>query len=373
MRTAEVGKFSATLEYPVNSKKRFYAVISVLMMLVIPWSIAISQTRGDAVLMKNGDRLTGIIKSITSHYVLLTTPFLGTLKIPRIAVKVLASDHPVAITNSTGVITYEFVSPNAKATAWIQTPVKPKPPVLAFAKKPGPIPIEKPQSIFGPHWNNVLIFGGNNTTGNTSQTQFSASVKFHYKKDPNEWTFDIYGAYGQSNDALSAGIAGTDVIYRGLLPALKPKGKWFAYDENHNFYDAIRGISFHNLISTGLGYYLIKQPKLKVDIRGGPGFLYERYFHGGTLAVPTASVGLRANYKFDDRVSLSENMLATQSLFNSQDYQAVSITAMNVAMPEVMRGFGVITSFQDTYDNTNLSGGTAPNDTIFLVGLTMKF
>ena len=354
--------------------------IGATLMAMVVLTLWMSHPAGaDTLWMQSGDRISGQIVEITATNLLIKTHFAGTLHVKLTAVKTMVSHQPVKFISRHGQIHTAYVEPNAKRTGWRETQKEP----LIAADLPAPLhaPVAlaaavvpaKPQSIFGPHWNNELDLGATNITGNTQQTEFAGSVRFHYLNQPNDLNMDVTGAYGTTNGVQDAGRLGFGAIYRRLLPQWQPHNRWYAFAETHELYDAIRGISFQTNDLGGLGYKVFTGPKFEMDLRAGPGYLYETFFHGGNVSTETASAGLHLKYVLNSQVNLTNNELYTQGLKTAYDYYATSITALNIALPQVYRGFGLRLEFDDFYDNTAGTTGKKRNDTRFIAALTLKF
>ncbi|MGC8553383.1 MAG: DUF481 domain-containing protein [Phycisphaerae bacterium] len=373
-------KLLAGQQGKLRSKRKLVAAAMTAVALAV--GAAAQLSRADTITLSNGDRLSGSIDRITPTLVILDTNYGGVITLERSAVAAMVSVKPVQIVDANGTSHEAFVAPTANHKGWVETQVAPPADALvlpAGAPATPPPPVKAPApaqpiSLFGPYWDNSLTLGLTNLTGNTEQTEFAGNVNFHYKHVLNELGINFAGAYGTTNGVQDNGSFAGNAIYRRELPSWWPKNHWYAFVESNNLYDEIKGISFRTQDIVGLGYYLISTKKLEVDVRAGPGVLYERFFHGGDITAPIAAEGLRAVYKLNTRVTLSENLLATQSLeYPSRDYQFTTITAANLAIPEVMRGLSLTASFEDDYDNSALETGKKPNDTRTLVGLTLGF
>ncbi len=357
-------------------KCKLHFPIGGIIMAAVMLGLCMGNSAGaDTLWMKSGDRISGQIMKITDSTLSIKTQFAGTLHVKLAAIKTMVSRQPVKFIDRHGQIHTAYVEPDAKRTGWKETHKEP----LIAADLPAPVALAaaavpaKPQSIFGPHWNNELDLGATNITGNTQQTEFSGAVRFHYLNQPNELNLDVIGAYGTTNGVQDAGRLGFDCIYRRLLPQWPPHNRWYAFGETHELYDAIRGLSFQTNDLGGLGYKVFTGPKFEMDVRAGPGYLYETFFHGGSVSSETASAGLRMKYVLDSQVNITNHELYTQGLKTAYDYYATSITALNIALPQVYRGLGLRLEFDDFYDNTAGTTGKKRNDTRFIAALTLKF
>ncbi len=178
-----------------------------------------------------------------------------------------------------------------------------------------------------------------------------------------------------TNDVQSLGFFQTDEIWRRALDEFKPKWakKIFLFAENNNRYDAILGISIRSNNDAGLGYYILQSKKIELDLRAGPGYTYERYFHGQSVSYINGTAGLHFRYQIDSRTQFTQTMQYISSLENAYNYQASATSAISFDLPEVARGFGLRASFTDNYDNTAGELSRKRNDTLIIGSLFYKF
>ncbi len=341
-------------------------------------------TFGDNVVLKSGDTLSGTIVSIGPETIDLSTSFAGMIKIKRETVKSLRSDAKVTVINPQGESHAAYVSPVEGAAGWQETPAAV--PVTAVAVVPPPppsAPAPEPAKVYnlnlepywlpiGPDWKNQLVLGVTTTSGNTNSTTVAAGASFAYNTKPQEFTLKLGTNYEMTNDVQTAGQAYMDAIYRRSFPQWDKSEGWYAFAENHELYDAIKGISLRSTTAFGPGYFLVKQPNIKVDVRTGPAYVYERFFNGDTNSDLSGLAGLRIEYVVNARSTLSENALYTVATNDTTRYQITSDTAFDVKLPELARGMGLKFDFRDDYDNTAVDGNKQ-NDTRFTLALTLDF
>jgi putative salt-induced outer membrane protein YdiY len=337
---------------------------------------------GDTVILKSGDVFSGTITRIDADSIDVTTPFAGAIHVRRDTVKTLRSDGQVNIISADGTSHQAFLSPVTEGTGWQETAASAPPippPVVALAPPPALVapkmfaPNLEPFFLpVGPHWKDQFVLGLVNTTGNTDSTNFASEVNFHYDEKPAEFTMKIGGVYAVTNGVQNAGQFYFDAVYRRTLPEWDKTERWYVSAENHELYDAIKGISLRSTTGASLGYYFFKTDKFTMDMRAGPAYVYQENFGGHSTSDISALVGLRAVYNVNERVSVSEEALYTVSVEYVDRYQISSETALNLKLPELARGLGLKFAFRDDYDQT-----AAPphqeNDTRLTLAITFDF
>jgi putative salt-induced outer membrane protein YdiY len=325
--------------------------------------LSISQLAvADTISMNNGDKLTGTILEVNPTSVIVQTPYAGRVTLDRAAVKTLTSEKAVTITNAAGAKQERFVSPAPEDKGWIET--------TAFVPPPPPPPATPPRHTsylnLGPNWKNQLAIGVSNTTGNDSTTTFAGELDLNYLKKPDEVNLKFLGAYGMSNGTQNAGLFAQTAIWRHDIA-----DRLFGYVDDDVRYDAIKGISLQATATTGLGYKVIDQEKLKLDVRGGPGATYLKTFDGNEDIAAAAEAGLRLQYVLNERVNITNEEVYTTSLCDGRVWRIHSETALNVKL-DLERGLGLKFAFFDDYENQP-SAGRKNNDTRLMLSLTLDF
>lgn len=342
-------------------------------------AMAAGVASADNVVFKNGDHLTGTIEEISDTQVIFTSPTVGRLTLARDTVKTLQSDKPVTVvrTAATGPATTQkrYINPDASGTGWRETesPAAATPPAVAQvpmappAAEPGKIPGRFTRMLYlGPAWKNEFAVGYSGTNGNDDTSNFTASLKLNYDKEPHEMNFGLEGHYAMSNGTQTDGLFRQTAVYRYNF-----NQRWFWFVDDEYRYDAIKGLSAALTAATGPGYYLIRNPKLKVDLRAGPGIFYQRQFDGDESVDPSAEVGLRASYKINSHLDLSHETTYNVALSDDKEFIIKTDTAVNYKL-DIERGLGLKLAFQDEYDGQP-SSGKQHNDSRIILALTLGF
>ena len=355
-----------------------YPSLKIAVILASASLLPAAVSRADNVILKSGDTFTGTVTRVDAQNVDVTTTFAGVIHVKRETIKSIRSDARVTIVAADGTEHTAFVGPTADGNAWRESSAVV--PVVVAAPPPPPAPAA-PAKVYntdleayflpvGPHWKNQFTLGVVNTTGNTESTSFASELAFNYANKPSELNLKLGGVYSVNDGQQTAGQFYFDGIYRRILPEWDKSERWYLYGENHELYDGIKGISYRITNSVGLGYYAIREENFKLDLRAGPAYVCEKFFNGDTDSSMSALAGLRAVYTFNERTSLSEEIIYTTSLQDMRIYQLTSETALNVKMPEIARGVGLKLGFRDDYDN--VSAGKR-NDTRLTLAMTLDF
>ncbi|HEY4328278.1 MAG TPA: DUF481 domain-containing protein [Phycisphaerae bacterium] len=319
---------------------------------------AASSVQADTVALGNGDKITGTILEVNPTSVVVQTPYAGKLTIDRAAVKTMQSEKAVAVTTPAGT-EQKYLSPVPAGTGWNET--------VTYVPPPPVGPVRHTSYLYlGPDWKNQLAIGITNTAGNDDTTTIAGSLNFHYTHKPDELTLKFEGAYGMSNGSQTAGLFAETAVYRHDLTP-----KVYAYLDDDVRYDAVKGISLQATGTGGLGYKLIDEDKLKLDLRGGPGVTYLRTFDGTSNVAPAAEAGLRLQYIVNDHINITHEDTYTTSLTDVNFWRIHSESAVNVKL-DLESGLGLKFAFNDDYEN-HPATGRKNNDTRLMLSLTLDF
>jgi putative salt-induced outer membrane protein YdiY len=318
----------------------------------------------DTVTLSNGDKITGTIQSVTATSVVVQTAYAGTMTIDKATVKTMQSEKAVAVTLASGQAQQLFLSPTPDGNGW-QTSA-----VAAPAAPPGPPRFTSYLDI-GPDWKNQLALGALKTWGNDDTISLSGDVSFHYLHKPNELTLKFGGVYGVSKQPgkdriQTAGLAFETAVFRHDLD-----DRLFLYVDDDARYDAVKGLSVQANASVGLGYKVIDEAKFKVDVRGGPGVTYVKYFDGTSNVAAAAEAGLRIQLILSDRATLTHEDTYVTSLEDFKQWRFHSETALNFKL-DFESGLGLKLALNDDYENQP-AAGRKNNDTRVMASLTLDF
>jgi len=334
--------------------------VAVLVFLLV--SLTGSVALADTITLSNGDKITGTIDELNPKSVIVITPYAGKITIDRLSVKTLESKKAVPVVTPQGERSEMYLTPLAAGTGWRQTPIALPPPP---APPPGP-PRHSSYLYFGPDWKNQATLGAVNTTGNDNTTAVNAGLNFHYLHKPSELTINFQGLYGTSNGQQTQSLADQNAVYRRELT-----NRWYLYADDDVRYDGIKGISLQASVSAGPGYYFFRGEKFNVDLRGGPGVTYQKYFDSQENTSVSAEVGLRISYIINDHLNATDETIYTTAVTDPANWRLHSETALNYKL-DLESGLGLKLAFNDDYDNQP-STGFKNNDTRLTVALTLDF
>jgi putative salt-induced outer membrane protein YdiY len=317
----------------------------------------------DTVTLNNGDKITGTIQSVTATSVVVQTSYAGTVTLDKATVKTMQSDKPVAVTLASGQTQQLYLLTTPDGSGWKTSEV--------FVAVVPAAPRFTSYLDIGPDWKNQLSLGAMKTWGNDDTISLLGEVSFHYLHKPDELTVKFGGVYGVSKQPGKERIQTAGLVYETAVYRHDLADRIFLYVDDDARYDAVKGLSVQANASAGLGYKVFDEEKFKVDVRGGPGVTYVKYFEGGSNVAVAAEAGLRIQLILNDRANVTHEDTYVTSLEDFKQWRLHSETALNFKL-DFESGLGLKLALNDDYENQP-GAGRKNNDARVMASLTLDF
>jgi putative salt-induced outer membrane protein len=239
-------------------------------------------------------------------------------------------------------------------------------PPMAVAAKPVVVPATAAKIVPPPkpQWNSTITAGATLTRGN-SDSLLSTAKLFSDKKTPNdEYSLGADATYGSAN-----GVANNET-YHGfgqwnhLFSPL-----WYGYLRGDGLHDGIAQVKYRFTITSGIGYYLVKQTNTTLALEAGPGIVIERLgFVDTTYA--TMRIAERFEHKFNkNSARIWENAEFLPQIDKPGDYLVNSEIGVESALHKNLS----LQVFLDDSYNSQPASGFRRNDVKLVSGVSYKF
>ncbi len=214
--------------------------------------------------LRNGDRITGQIKSETATEITVQTGSLGLVAIP---IGEIARREEKSTVAAPSAPTPQGAATNAPAAAPTPAPAA-TPPVAAT-------PAPKPKPAAPKRWNSEIQFGLNLRYSTKDQQEALVIAKSTYAKDRLREILDYSFNHGQINGVQSANrMNGSSKTEYDLSPRV------YAFGLGGASYDEIRRIDRQFEVNPGIGYQWLKTPDLVLKTEVGFGYQDQFYSNG---------------------------------------------------------------------------------------------
>lgn len=234
----------------------------------------------------------------------------------------------------------------------------------AAAKPPAATP--KPPSP----WHTTASINAAVSRGNADTLLMGAAINSLRKWDKNEIALGADGTFGSNSDpttrketttAQNYGLYAqynrmlSDRIYLGLRSDARQ--------------DRIAFIDYRATVAPALGYYVVKNDRLKVKVENGPAFIFERLKGAGTANYLTLRVAEEVQWKINDRASIVQSMEYLPQVEDFGNY----VMNFNLGLSTKITDKASATiTFQDFYRSVPAPGRRG-NDLRLMAGISYSF
>lgn len=309
--------------------------------------------------LRNGDRLTGELITMSTTNVALTNRFLGRVSIPISEVERLvkgpaapAEEKPK---EARATLPATTVAPPASTNQPAATgpPVAPKPP-------------SQPQPKAPKRWNLEAQFGVDLQYNQNERQLYYGRAKWTYGKDRFRSIVDSIANYGKTDGVISANDVTGSV--RLELDLAKAK-RLYLYNAAGAGYNEVRKIDFSYDESFGVGYKLITVTNFVCSMDLGVNH-QEQFFSDGTSKDYQAfRVGEQLTWKIRTRLSLDQKFEYYQRFTGWEDYRMrFEANLRYLLLPNITLNLTAI----DLYD-TQPALGVTRNDLLLRGSVGVKF
>ena len=333
----------------------------------------------EQVTLKNGDRLTGAILSVSDKKLTIKTEHAGTVTIDWDAVAQFSSERPMVVTRTdkqvvSGPVNTKDSEVAVTTTSGTQT--IPMADVAVMRSQADQAAYEKslhPGMLEG--WAGGGNFGLALARGNSDTTNLALGFNAARPTTTDKWTIQAACLYSTSTadniTTTTANALGGFIRYDRNLTK-----KWFAFGLFTGSYDHAQDLNVRISPSGGLGYHAIASKVTTLDLLGGFGYTYENYstgYNGSTTGVTNnlinATIGDEFSHKFTPNTSIIQDFYFFPYLNDGGGYRGVFDFGL---ASKLYRAITWNLNFGDRY-NSKPVAGKKNNDVLFTTGLGLGF
>ncbi len=213
-------------------------------------------------------------------------------------------------------------------------------------------------------WATTVTAGVTLTRGNSDSLLATAKIITDRKTPVNEFNMGGDATYGSAN-----GVANSE-LYHGFAQWNHLfSEKWYSYLRGEGLHDGIAEVKYRATITSGLGYYLIKQTNTTLAVEVGPGIVIERVGETDNTYA-TLRLAERFEHKFNkNSARIWENCEFLPQVNKPSDYL---INAEIGAASALYKNVSLQVYLDDSY-NSQPASGLRRNDVKLVSGVTYTF
>ena len=327
----------------------------------------------EQVTLKNGDRLTGAILSVSDKKLTIKTEHAGTVTIDWDAVAEFSSGQPMVVTRTdkqvvSGAVTTKDSEVAVSTTSGTQTI-----PMTDVAVMRSPADQAAYEKSLHPGMLEGWAGGGNLglalARGNSDTTNLALGFNAARPTTTDKWTIQAASIYSTSTtdniNSTTANALGGFIRYDHNLSK-----KWFAFGLFAGSYDHAQDLNVRISPSGGLGFHAIASKMTTLDLLGGFGYTYESYSHGGpTNNLLNATIGDEFSHKFTANTAIIQDFYFFPYLNDGGGYRGVFDFGI---ASKFYRAITWNLNFGDRYNSKPVEG-KRNNDVLLTTGLGLTF
>jgi putative salt-induced outer membrane protein len=331
----------------------------------------------DAVVLKNGDHLTGIVEVSDGKDVTLKTDFAGEIKIQWSAVQELKTDKPIYVVTPdkktvSGTVTTDGTNLviHTANTGTVQVPLAQVTIVRSFDVETAYEKSLHPSLLEA--WKGGASLGFAIARGNSETTNLTTGFNADRKTLHDELTFYEASLYS-TNDQPGGSVLANSIL-GGVKYDRNFTKRMFVFVSADYAHDALQDLNLRQIYSGGLGVHIINTPNTTFDFLAGANYTRETYGNGVAIAVDRnlAGITLGENFmhKFGKSTTFTEVFYFYPDLSDTSQYRFALDAA---AVTKINKWLGWQTTLTDRYVTDPPIAGTKSNDVIFSTGINVSF
>lgn len=257
----------------------------------------------DIILLKNGDRITGKIRSLESDQIEIATSYAGTIRIGVGEIRRLQPAMPLSVTVHKDVTVPEEVGERDGDYVMVKE-----------LSTDGPLRLEdiKAIGVKTLYQRGNINLGGNHTSGNSSTNALNASATYLFRERWHRVQMNGNFNRGEANGRLAAENATATMAYDYLFSR-----QVFLSGQLLEEHDRFQDLTLRSTTTVALGYYFFDRTKHALSIGVGPAFVYEKFRPNPSTVTPAASWFVRWYQDLPGgRVTLFHNHQGYQDVMN---------------------------------------------------------
>lgn len=324
------------------------------------------------VTLKNGDRLTGTIVSLSDKKLVVHTDYAGDVTIDWASVTQFTSDAPMVVTKTDKQVvkgTVNALDASVAVATTSGTETIPQSDVAFIRSQADQAAYEHSlHPGFLEDWTGGGSLGFAMARGNSDTTNLAVGFTADRKTTTDEWNVVIASLYSTSTASnvttTTANTFGGALTYsHNITPRL------YGFGMFSGLYDDLQDLNERLSPNGGLGYHVIASKTTTLDLQGGIGYTYENYVGGKVNNYINANIGELLTYKFNANTTLNETLYFYPYLNGGGNYRGVG--AFGVAS-KFYKALTWNLTFSDIYNSAPLLG-KKDNDLVLTTGLGITF
>lgn len=337
----------------------------------------------DTLVLKNGDRLTGVVEVSDGKTLTLKTDYAGEIKLQWAAVKEIVSEKPLYVVTPdkktvNGNVTTEgadlVVHPAAAQPVLIPlanvTTLRSPDQEVAWEKTQNPTLLE--------NWKGGANIGFALARGNSETTNLNTGLTAARKTLTDNITLSLNSIYSTNDKPGQGGVTANEILAGARFDKNVTK-RFFGFVSGDFVHDELQDLNVRSIYSVGAGIHVINNDRTAFDVLAGGNYTRETYSVGPTGVPPPSgldrnlagiTVGQDFLHKIGKASVFTEKFYFYPDLSNTGQYRFALDASL---VSKINNWFGWQFTVSDRYVSNPPIAGTVPNDLVFSTGINFAF
>lgn len=329
--------------------KRYY---SRLLVPILLFTFVVQAVAGEAVTLKNGDRVSGKIVEESEEAVTIETEYAGKITIARKHIATIGEPKAEA-----------KIIPAAAEKTVAKVDAK-------SAAKPAAV-VKTPARLFrGPiteGWEGNANVGFSYTSGNSNYTTMSTGLRAVKTGGRDNLTVYVRSLW-YSNRNSGQMVTTQNAFWGGVRYDRNLDRKKFGFISYDFERDKPRKLNFRSVTGGGLGLHMIKNEGTEFDVLLG-GAWNRTWQQGENTDTPEGLAGATLKHRFHEKLRVQNSITFFQNVTDRAEYRFIFDSTLSM---DVTKRVGVFITVGNRFNNDPL-GSSRKNDFLFTTGMKWNF
>jgi putative salt-induced outer membrane protein len=336
----------------------------------------------DTLVLKNGDRLTGMVETSDGKNLTLKTDYAGEIKVEWAAVKEIISEKPLYVvtpdkktvngsvtTDGADLVVHTASAEPVRIPLTSVTTLRDADQEAAYEKTLHPNLLE--------NWKGGASIGFALARGNSETTNLNTGFTGDRKTLSDHIALYLNSIYA-SNNKTGGGVTANDILAGARFDKNLTK-RYFAFVSGDFVHDELEELNVRGIYSGGLGVHVIDTGRTTFDFLAGANYTRETYSVGPTGIPPVGGLvrnlaGITVGEDFTRKLGkasvFTEKFYFYPDLSNTGQYRFALDAGL---VSKISNWLGWQFTVSDRYVSNPPVVGTVANDVVFSTGLNFTF
>jgi putative salt-induced outer membrane protein YdiY len=352
-------------------KKKILLLLPLVLIIMASLSVSAHE-----ILLKNGDRLSGIVISRDRDSVVLETQYAGRIRIAMEYIESIDLERPLTNVSAAGERT-EASDPKPKEPEKLAdtSANKPAPPKNNTETKPAAPPaVKAPARLFGgsryfgliDDWEGNANVGFSYTSGNSRTSTMATGIRASKAGAKDKLTVYLRSLWNSNRRATQQTTQ--NAVWGGFRYDRDFNERLFSFASWDFERDRPKRLNFRSVIGGGLGHHTIKNDRTELDVLFG--LAWNRAWQvGENTDTPEALAAGVFKHKFNDRLKVQKTFTVYQDMTHISKYRFIFDASLSA---DITKRIGWFITVGDRFNNRPI-GLSEKNDFLLTTGIKWNF